>query len=150
MRGRIWICLCLTALAVALVPVHSLLTAQMTPNAPVENFRLPMFNPEGYRTWELRGAEGIYRDGTRIDLVEMNLRLFSGDPTGELQTEITSPDATVFIAENKAAGHNGILITNRDFNITGQNWTWYGDESRVSIETDVVVTFFEGIGDILK
>ena len=77
-------------------------------------------------------------------------QVFTGDASGEVQTEITSPDATVLIAENKAVGHNGILITNRDFKITGQNWTWHGNEDRVSIETNVEVTFFEGIGDILK
>jgi len=150
MRPRVVICLGLAIVAMVLIPLHSILLAQMIPNAPVENFRLPMFNAEGYRTWELRGAKGIYRDGDHVDLVAMEIQLFTGDASGEVQTEITSPDATVLIAENKAVGHNGILITNRDFKITGQNWTWHGNEDRVSIETNVEVTFFEGIGDILK
>jgi len=150
MKPRLWACLLLATFAIGLDFIHSRLTGQMIPNAPVENFRLPMFNDEGYRAWELRGSKGTYMDGEKVNLEEMIIRLFTGDATGEIQTEITSPDATVLIAENKAVGENGILILNKDFRITGQNWTWFGDDHRVVIEEDVVVTFFEGIGDILK
>jgi hypothetical protein len=44
----------------ALVIIASLMTAanaQMTPDAPIKNFKLPMFNNAGVRIWDLRGEE---------------------------------------------------------------------------------------------
>lgn len=150
MKIRLWTCLGLVLLSLGLGLTHSRLTAQMIPNAPVENFRLPMFNDEGFRAWELRGSKGTYLEGDKVSLDEIMIRLYTGDASNGIKTEITSPDATVLIDENKAVGTNGILIQGGNFRITGQNWTWQGDDHRVVIEENVVVTFFEGIGDILK
>jgi hypothetical protein len=150
MKHRIWVSLLLLFSAIVLTAIHSRLVAEMIPNAPVENFRLPMFNEEGYRSWDLRGAKGTYVDGTHVDVIDMKMRVFSGDEENEVLTEIVSPTATVLIAENKAIGRNTILISNQDYRITGQNWTWEGNTDSFIIEGDVVVTFFEGIGDILK
>lgn len=150
MKHRARVIFFLLSAAISLTAIHSLLVAEMTPNAPVENFRLPMFNDEGYRSWDLRGAKGIYVDGTHVDVIDMKMRVFSGDENNEVLTEITSPTATVLLTENKAIGRNTILISNKDYSITGQNWTWEGSNDSFTIEGDVVVTFFEGIGDILK
>lgn len=150
MKPRLWVCLVLMLISLGLGLAHTRLVAQMIPNAPVENFRLPMFNGEGYRAWELRGSKGTYMDGDKVSLEEIIIRLYTGDASNGIRTEITSPDATVLIEENKAVGTNGILIQGGSFRITGQNWTWQGDDHRVVIEENVVVTFFEGIGDILR
>jgi hypothetical protein len=150
MKHRVWAILLLLTIVIGLTAIHSRLVAQMTPNAPVENFRLPMFNEEGYRSWDLRGAKGIYVDGTHVDVIDMNIRVFTGDEENEVLTEITSPTAAVLLTENKAIGRNTILISSKDYSITGQNWTWDGNNDSFTIEGDVVVTFFEGIGDILK
>ncbi|RKX34565.1 MAG: hypothetical protein DRP71_06710 [Verrucomicrobia bacterium] len=150
MKHRVWATFFLLSAAISLTAIHSRLVAEMIPNAPVENFRLPMFNDEGYRSWDLRGARGIYVDGTHVDVIDMKMRVFSGDEENEVLTEITSPTATVLLMENKAIGRNTILVSNKDYTITGQNWTWEGSNDSFTIEGDVVVTFFEGIGDILK
>ena len=150
MKHRVWATLVLLTVSIGLTVIHSRLVAEMIPNAPVENFRIPMFNEEGYRSWDLRGAKGTYVDGTHVDVIDMKMRVFSGDEENKLLTEITSPTATVLIAENKAIGRNTILISNKDYRITGQHWTWDGNNDSFAIEGDVVVTFFEGIGDILK
>lgn len=150
MKHRVWAILLLLTIVIGLTAIHSRVVAQMAPNAPVENFRLPMFNEEGYRSWDLRGAKGIYVDGTQVDVIDMNIRIFTGDEENEVLTEITSPTATVLLAENKAIGRNTILISSKDYSISGQNWTWDGNHDSFTIEGDVVVTFFEGIGDILK
>jgi hypothetical protein len=150
MKIRFWTCLTLSVISLGLGLLNSRLAGQMIPNAPVENFRLPMFNEEGFRAWELRGSKGTYMEGDQVALDELIIRLYTGDATNGVRTEITSPDATVLIAENKAVGTNGILIKGDNFRITGQNWTWQGDDHQVVIEENVVVTFFQGIGDILK
>ena len=150
MKYRVWAIHLLLGLAIALNAIHTRSVAEMTPNAPVENFRLPMFNEEGFRSWDLRGAQGIYGDGTHVDVVDMNLRIFSRNEKNEVQTEITSSDATVLIAENKAIGHSPIFISSKDYRITGQNWIWDGNNDSFTVVGDVIVTFFEGIGDILK
>ncbi len=57
MKHRAWATLLLLSAAIVLTAIHSRLVAEMIPNAPVENFRIPMFNEEGYRSWDLRGAK---------------------------------------------------------------------------------------------
>ena len=42
------------------------LQAQMTPSAPVQNFRLPSFGENGYTQWVLQGGKGIYDSETQI------------------------------------------------------------------------------------
>lgn len=42
------------------------LQAQMTPSAPVQNFRLPSFGENGYTQWVLQGGKGIYDNETQI------------------------------------------------------------------------------------
>jgi hypothetical protein len=150
MKPRFWAVLLLLTTVIGLTAINSRLVAEMVPNAPVENFRLPMFNEEGYRSWDLRGAKGIYVDGTHVDVIDMKIRIFSGDESNDVLTEITSPSAAVLLTENKAIGQDTILISSKDYKITGQNWTWDGDNDSFTIEGEVVVTFFEGIGDILK
>ena len=86
MKHRVWATFFLLTAAIGLTVIHSRLVAEMIPNAPVENFRLPMFNEEGYRAWDLRGAKGTYVDGTHVDVVDMKMRVFSGDEESEVLT----------------------------------------------------------------
>ena len=43
--------------------VTASLYSQMTPIAPIKNFRLPRFGDNGYTQWMLQGEQGIYRKG---------------------------------------------------------------------------------------
>ena len=122
----------------------------MLPDAPVRNFRLPMFGPEGYRIWELRGLEGRYVDENRVDVTDMTLRIFSSLDPAKVETEILSPQATMRIQQNKAEGNESITVTGDHYVIKGRKWQWDGNEHRVVIDEDVKVIFFEGLRGLLQ
>jgi len=147
--------LCRAALAapVALlfaIPAAPDLRAQMVPDAPVRNFRLPMFGEEGFRIWELRGAEGRYIDENRVDVVNMTLKVFSQLDPSKVETEILSPKATMLVRQNKAEGDESITMTGDHYIIQGRKWQWDGNEHRVVIDDQVKVIFFEGLRGLLK
>ena len=89
-------------------------------------------------------------DETNIELVKIRLQVFSDTAAKVIETEITSPSATMVINENRVYGTNTIRIENKNYLITGQNWQWNGDQKTVVIQEDVLVTFFQNIGDLLQ
>ena len=139
-----------TLLFVTIISWDLMGTAQMIPNAPIENFRLPMFNQEGFKAWEIQGDQGLLVGETNIELVKIRLQVFSGTAAKVIETEITSPRATMVINENRVYGTNSIRIENKNYLITGQNWQWNGDQKTVVIQENVIVTFFQDIGDLLQ
>ena len=123
--------------------------AQMIPNAPIENFRLPMFNEEGFKAWEIQGDKGLMVDDTNIELVRIRLQVFSGTAAKILETQITSPSAIMVINDNRVFGTESIRIENKNYLITGKKWQWTSDPKAIVIEEKVLVTFFQNIGDLL-
>ncbi len=123
---------------------------QMTPDAPIKDFKLPMFNDAGTKLWDLRGAEAKYISQDRVDLFTMNLKVFKTDGSGVLQIEIQSPQATVFANQHLVTGTDSIRIFNDDYEISGRNYTWRGREQHVTIREDVRVVFKAQLQDILK
>ena len=43
-----------------------------TPNAPITNFKLPLFNDAGYRTGYLRGDQGIYINSSQVSYLQLD------------------------------------------------------------------------------
>jgi len=124
--------------------------AQMVPDAPVKNFRLPMFGDDGYRVWDLRGREGRYVSRDQVDVIDMRLFVFSSEQPNQVQTEIRSPKATMLIRENRAQGDESILVVGDAFQVEGQRWLWDGEANRVVIDEQVKVTFFEELSGFLQ
>ncbi len=145
-RGRGWP----AALLAGALLGTPLMFAQMIPDAPVKNFRLPMFGAEGHRIWELRGGEGRYVDENRVDVTDMTLRVFSSLDPAKVETEILSPKATMLIQQNKAEGDETITVTGDHYIIQGRKWQWDGNEHRVVIDEQVKVIFFEGLRGLLQ
>jgi hypothetical protein len=137
-----------TAGALALAGAVAL--AQISPDAPIRNFRLPFFENDGFRAWDLRGAEARARSPERVELVEMDLKVFRREPPGSIQVEIVAPHAVLRPALSEASGEDSIRIFNEDFEITGYDWTWHGRDNHVVIRRDVRVTFRAPLQDILK
>lgn len=123
---------------------------QLTPEAPIKNFKLPMFDNAGVKQWDLRGEEARYFNENRVDLYRMILEVFNTDGSGEVQVEISSPHATVFPNEQTVTGEDAIRIVSKNFEITGRNFTWKGREQNATIREDVRVVFKTPIKDILK
>ena len=125
---------------------------KMVPDAPVKNFKLPMFGEDGYKKWDIQGKEGKYISAEQLDVIAMILRLFaSGDPI-EPQTVIESPSATIYPKLSEAAGKEAIFITERggNYSIYGRDWRWNGQKDTITIKRDARVTFRQSLGSIIE
>ncbi len=121
-------------------------------DAPIENFRLPIFGEDGNRIWDLRGDKGILKDNGEIDVERMILRTFPpGEPTKPDLT-IESPKAYIYPEENRAAGPGYLFLQASDesFAIVGRNWEWVNDERKIIIREEARVTFKQAFGSILE
>ncbi len=127
-----------------------LLEGRLTPDAPVLDFKLPMFGQNGYKIWELHGREGRYINEERIDVVDLSLRLYSGDEELQVHTTIESPSATMLVQQSRAEGKSKIKITGNQFQIDGENWQWEGKTRTVKVNKNVQVSFQQRLAGILK
>ena len=125
------------------------LQAQITPSAPVQNFRLPHFGENGYTQWVLQGGKGIYDSAEQIRIEEMALRVYSGDERMALEMTMDSPEATLLTAENRAVSDGPITIVGANFKVSGVGWTWNGLTKEIEVKFDVVVEFTQGMAGML-
>ena len=125
------------------------LQAQMTPSAPVQNFRLPRFGENGYTQWVLQGGKGIYDSAEQIRIEEMALRVYSGDERMALEMTMDSPEATLLTAENRAVSDGPIQIVGANFKVSGVGWTWNGLTKEIEVKFDVVVEFTQDMAGML-
>jgi len=144
-RGKTYL-YCLTALCLCV----ACLEAQMVPDAPVHNFKLPMFGDNGYKSWDLQGRQGIYINAEQIDILDMKLRVFSGDSAMRLETSIESPRATILVHNKLGGGKSEVIIKGPNYIIIGRNWTWDGNTRTVKVRKSVRVTFYGEIDYLLK
>ena len=126
------------------------LQAQMTPSAPVQNFRLPRFGDNGYTQWVLQGGKGMYDSAEQIRIEDMALRVYSGDERMALEMTMDSPEATLLTKENRAESDGPIKIVGANFKVSGVGWTWDGVTKEIEVKFDVVVEFTQGMGQMLS
>ena len=115
----------------------------MVPQEPIKNFQLPMFGENGYRTWELSGAEGRYLSADKIEVSQMRMKVFSGDAASTIDNRIESPLATLFVSKNIAIGEGPIKITASSYRIDGERWFWDGKIRSVVVSKKASVIFYE-------
>lgn len=125
------------------------LWAQMTPNAPVKNFRFPRFGENGYTQWVLQGEKGIYDSEDQIRVEKMALRVYSGDERMAKELTLDSPQATIRLQENRAFSKGIIEIVGANFTITGTGWEWIGETKEIVVEADTMVEFSQEIAGAL-
>lgn len=116
------------------------LIGQMVPDAPIEQFTLPMFGEDGYKSWELRGFRGHYL-GEDAALIEgMDLISFQGGEALDEDNRIRSPRAHVDFAKSEASGESSLFVTGQGYEIQGRDWTWYGKERKIVVRREVRVS----------
>lgn len=125
------------------------LQAQMTPSAPVQNFRLPSFGENGYTQWVLQGGKGIYDSETQIRIEDMALRVYSGDERMALEMTMDSPAATLLTKQKRAISEEAITIVGSNFKVSGVGWSWDGESKEIEVKFDVVVEFTQGMENML-
>lgn len=124
-----------------------------TPNAPITNFKLPLFNDEGYRTGYLRGEQGIYVSDSEIRILGMELNQYSGDERDAVIGTMESPEALFRLDQNKsrsAAGPGSIKLENDSFVLTGEDWIWQEKGNQLVINRKVKIVIFDAIGNVIK
>ena len=88
----------------------------MTPNAPIQNFRLPRFGDNGYTQWMLQGEQGIYDRDEQVSVKQMAMRIYSGDERMALELSMDSPQGTptpICIVENRWLFHESLVKYDR-------------------------------------
>lgn len=121
----------------------------MRPDAPIRNFRFPVFGENGYRLWELRGVEGRYLSEDESLIIGMDLKAFSGDASMTLENRIRSPEARINFPETTAEGASTLFVTGPNYEVEGYNWKWQGTDKRMTVAEGARVVFFDSI-DILR
>ncbi len=124
--------------------------AQLAPSAPVKNFRLPTFTDEGFRRTMLRAGEARLPDPARIELVEMELTLFTGLSDEGIDSMLAAPAATFLPEKLFASGPSTVRLERLDLTVTGADWSYDHPARRLVINRDAHVILRAPIGDILK
>lgn len=120
------------------------------PNAPVINFKLAVFNDEGYRLWAMQGEKGIYANEDKIEVVGMVVDCYSGDERERLEANMNSPQATVLIKEDRAYGDDIISVKGNGYYLEGKNWDWEVKGKKVAIKKDVRVILNQSLEKVLN
>jgi 3-deoxy-D-manno-octulosonate 8-phosphate phosphatase (KDO 8-P phosphatase) len=123
---------------------------ELTVAPPARNWSMNLFSPEGYHTMNLGGSEVRPVGTDRIDVVNMNIIVFTGGAAPRVESVITSPAATFLVGERIAHGDQTVRLIRDDAEVTGLGWTFYMDQKRVSIRSRARVTFQAVIPDLLK
>ena len=123
---------------------------RISADAPIVNFRLPAFTPEGHRAWLVRGSEARFAGENLINIKELTLSVFSGLADEKVDTLILSPTAEVRPAEALITGPDTIRVINDQFEAVGRNWRYEHKSKKVSIGRNVRVTFRAEFKDYLK
>jgi hypothetical protein len=120
--------------------------------APAHNWVLPLFTPNGYRSWTLRGDEVRFTSKDRIDVTFINITVFSGDAATIPTTSVLSEQASYFPALSLASGKGRVrIIRNIDgTEASGEDWSYDFTHEKVSIHRNVEVTFQQVLKDFLK
>lgn len=147
--GKTWIgILALLLCGVCLAPAQT--STSVSASAPVINFRLPTFTPDGHRSWLIRGSEARLANPKEIEVKQLTLTIFSGDDTDRIETLILSPSAKVLPEPQVATGPDTIRVIDDHFEASGAVWRYEHREKRVSIGKNVRVTFRAELKDFLK
>ncbi len=140
----------LLGLAWLMVTAPLNVTAQLTGNAAGKNFSLPLFTDAGARSALLRASLARTVGGDRIELVEMNLTLFSSDVANQIDTIILAPVATFLPSTTLASGEKSVRVIRDDIEITGEQWTYDPAGKKVSLQKNTRVVFQAQLPDILR
>jgi len=137
-------CLCAAALGCAQSPTR------VSSSAPVLNFRLPYWTPEGHRAWLVRGSEARLISDEEVDIKELTLTVFAGDASERVQTVLLSPTAKVLRDEQVASGDDSLRVINDRIEAAGLGWRYDHKGKKVSIFKNVRVTIRSELKDLLK
>lgn len=119
-------------------------------SAPAKNWVLPIFTKEGFRSMTLRGTEVRPITTARIDVVDMNITVFTGGATAKVESVLLSPVASFFPEDKIARGSSAVRLLRDDLEVTGEQWTYDHNAKKVSIARRARITFAAQLPDLIK
>ncbi len=121
-------------------------------SAPARNWVFPRFTKEGYRAMTLRGTEVREISADQIDIVDLNITVFSHDAAAQINSIILSPAASYFLKADRATGPQAVrLIDYRDqLEVTGEDWTYELGRKKISLARNVRVVIHAPLPNLLK
>lgn len=148
-RRRGWLLVGLGLLA--LLPSFAQSPTRLSPEAPILNWRLPLFTADGSRREALvRGSEARVRPDRTVELKDLLVHLFSRDDANRIETILASPTAHVLADQRIVVGDGVIRVINDQFEATGTGWRYDHAGKKVSLQRNVRVSFRAQIDDLLK
>ncbi len=123
----------------------SVAVGQMRPDAPIRNFRFPVFGENGWKMWELRGVEGRFLEEGKGLILGLDLLVFSGDESMELENRIRSPQALIDFEAKTAESESTLFVTGPGYEIGGAAWHWDGGAKRMRVADGARVVFKDSI-----
>jgi hypothetical protein len=149
-RALLIVFLCLGGASRAQAPARNVAPASESAGPPAVNWVLPIFtDKEGYRSMTLRGSE-VRPSSRSIAVTDLSITIFSGDAATRVDSMLLSPSAEFYPKENRATGSKSVRFIRDDFEVTGVGWVYDHAAKKVSLQSNVRVTFRAQLNDILK
>lgn len=120
------------------------------PLAPALNWVAPLFTKDNHRSMTLRGAKASFPTTSEVEVVDLNLMVFSGDALNRVETILLSPAATFLPRQNLARGDAGVRVIRDDLEAAGLHWTYDHAQKKVSLHGRVRIVFNAEINGLLK
>jgi len=138
----------LTLVAAGLIFSHSASAADAM--APAENWVLPLFTKEGPRSMTARGTQARIVSAHEIEVIDLNLVVFSGDVKMKVESILLSPDALFFPDQKTARGEKSVRFIGDNIEASGTRWVYRHAEKKISLDGEVRVTFAAELKNILQ
>ena len=132
--GKSWFALVPLALASGIY-----LSSQIVPDAPVEDFRVSMFNDPGYKIWFLKGDYAALQEEGKIDMKGLDLEVYTGEEPNQLDFRIEGDNATYLSHDKSLFGDQGVKLVSQAFTIEGEQWRYDQLARRIQVSENVRV-----------
>lgn len=123
---------------------------EINSSAPIKNFRLPTFTPEGWRDMMLKAGEARVINAQRIEVRDLHLTLFTDDIINQPETVVTSPQAVALPEAQHVEGADTVHVKRNDFELTGRDWSYDHPTRTIVIGADAHVVLQTEISNLLK
>jgi len=118
--------------------------------APAINWVAPLFTKDNFHSMTLRGAKASFPSTNQVDVIDLNLTVFSGDAAKSVETVILSPAATFLPKQNLASGEVGVHVIRDDLEASGTHWVYDHAQKKVSLTGRVRIVFNAEFKGLLK
>ena len=122
----------------------------MDAGAPAKNVEMKIFTREGPISLIFWGSEVTEPVNGRLDVVELNIKSFSGKADLRVDGILLSPKASFFRREKRAVGDDAVRFIRDEMEVTGEQWTYDQPLNKVTIQKKVRVVFHAALPNFLR